>query len=172
MLKLENSTASNPRSLPSPAPGRSMRRDDQPSSRFRGACHPATVHAQDVHWSLFLKALLGLLAFDVFRFGRDFAGMHRFISNWKVSSSQTKRHSLDAVCIAVNYACAWYPKRALCLQRSAVTTCLLRSCSVPAMMVMGTQRLPFKAHAWTEVNGTAVNERREVRKYYTVWEKC
>jgi hypothetical protein len=172
MHKLKSTTASNPRSLPSLVFGHSMRRDDQPSSTFRGACHPSAVHAQDVNWSLFLKALLGLLVFDALGFGRDFGGMHRFISEWKASSTKAERHSLDDVCLAVNYACAWYPKRALCLQRSAVTTCLLRSCGIDAMMVMGTQRLPFKAHAWTEVNGTAVNERREVRRYYTVWEEC
>jgi hypothetical protein len=122
--------------------------------------------------SLFLQGLLGLLAFDVFGFSQDFARMHRFVSNWKLSTDEATDKTVTEVCIAVNYACAWYPKRVQCLQRSAVTTCLLRRRGVPAAMVLGVQILPFKAHAWTEVSGTAVNERRDVQKCYTVWERC
>src|SRR5260370_34590473 len=112
---------------------------------------------------LFWKALIGLLAFDLAGFGRDFARMHRFVRDWRVSPGSMTHEVIDRVCNAVNYACVWYPKRVLCLQRAAVTTCLLRRCSVPAEMVMGAQKLPFKAHAWTEVNGRAINERRDVK---------
>jgi len=80
--------------------------------------------------------------------------------------------AVERISKAVNYACVAYPKRVLCLQRSAVTTCLLRSWGVPAQMVMGAQKVPFKAHAWTEVDGRAINERREVQKIYGVWERC
>ena len=121
---------------------------------------------------LIWKALLGLLAFDVLGFGRNFPKMHRFVSRWRVSPRTAPRDGVDRVCEAINYACVWYPKRALCLQRSAVTTCLLRTCGVPAKMVIGSQNLPFKAHAWTEVNGRAINERRDVLKIYGVWERC
>jgi hypothetical protein len=79
---------------------------------------------------------------------------------------------IDRVCAAVNYACVWYPKRVLCLQRSVVTTCLLRRCGVPARMVMGARSLPFKAHAWTEVDGRAINERRDVQRIYSPLEHC
>jgi len=121
---------------------------------------------------LIWKVLLGLLAFDVLGFGRNFPKMHRFVSRWRVSLRTAPRDSVDRVCEAINYACVWYPKRVLCLQRSAVTTCLLRTCGVSAKMVMGSQNLPFKAHAWTEVNGRAINERRDVLKIYGVWERC
>jgi len=43
---------------------------------------------------------------------------------------------------------------------------------VPAQMVIGAQKLPFKAHSWTEVNGRAINERFDVQKVYGVWERC
>lgn len=121
---------------------------------------------------LIWKALVALLAFDVLGFGRDFAKMYRFVSGWRVSPLTVPQDAVDRICEAVNYACVWYPKRVLCLQRSAVTTCLLRTCGVPAKMVMGAQNLPFKAHAWTEVNGRAINERRDVNKIYCVWERC
>ena len=154
--------------------GTISRNDHLPSAFSEGGTNPSTesVQRNDIVSSLFLKAFLGLLVFDVFGFGQNFAKMHRFISNWKVSATEAQEKTVNDVCTAVNYACAWYPKRALCLQRSAVTTCLLRRCGIPATMVMGVQSVPFKAHAWTEVNNAAVNERRDVQKYYTAWERC
>ena len=121
---------------------------------------------------LFWKALLGLAAFDLFRFGSNFPRIHEFVRDWKVSSEDVRQDVSDRVCTAVNDACVWYPKRVLCLQRSFVTTCLLRHCGFPAQMVMGAQKFPFKAHAWTEVNGRPVNERRDVQRIYLVWERC
>jgi Transglutaminase-like superfamily len=121
---------------------------------------------------LFWKALFGLVAFDLFGLGRNFSRMHKVVAGWKIAQCQVTTDVSDRVCRAINYACVWYPKRVLCLQRSAVTTCLLRSYGVPAMMVMGAQKLPFKAHAWTEINGRAINERRDVQAIYAVWERC
>ncbi len=118
------------------------------------------------------KALLGLLAFDLLGFGRNFAKLHRYVSGRKPAPRTIPDDTVDRVRSAVNYACVWYPKRVLCLQRSSVTTCLLRHCGVPAQMVLGAQSLPFKAHAWTEVNEKAINERRDVRKIYDVLERC
>ncbi len=121
---------------------------------------------------LFLKALFGLLAFDLFGLGRSFARLHRIVRDWPVASRVARPDVADRVCQAVNYACAWYPKQAQCLQRSVVTTCLLRSNGVPAQMALGAQKLPFKAHAWVEVNQRALNERSDVQAIYGVWERC
>jgi hypothetical protein len=122
---------------------------------------------------LFWRALIGLLVFDLLGFGRDFARMHKVVRTWKVAIPRSVHPDVvNRTCEAVNHACVWYPKRVLCLQRSTITTCLLRSCGVHAQMVMGAQKLPFKAHAWTEVNGRPINERRDVRGIYGVWERC
>ena len=121
---------------------------------------------------LFWKALIGLLAFDLLLLGRNFTRLHRVVRNWKVADRQAPKDIVDHACQAVNYACVWYPKRALCLQRAAVMTCLLRGYGVPAQMVLGAQRLPFKAHAWVEVEGQAINERANVHALYGVWERC
>lgn len=118
------------------------------------------------------KALIGLLIFDVLRLGSNFPRLLGALRKWTVRPKQVRAGLIEQVCEAVNHACVWYPKRVLCLQRSAVTTCLLRSFGVPANMVLGTQILPFKAHAWTEVNGVAVNERRDVQNTYLVWQRC
>lgn len=119
-----------------------------------------------------MKALLALLIFDVRGFGRNFPKMRAVVSHWPVAQGQTQRDIVQQVCNAVNNACVWYPKRVLCLQRSAVTTCLLRDCGVAAKMVIGTQSIPFKAHAWTEIDGCPLNERRPVQNIYQVLECC
>ncbi|SRR6266550_2864339 len=120
----------------------------------------------------FWKALCGLLAFDVFLLNHNFARLHRIVQGWPVARTNAAPEAVVQLCDAVNHACIWYPKRVLCLQRSAVTTCLLRSRGVPAQMVLGARKFPFKAHAWAEVNGRAVNERRDVQAMYGVWERC
>jgi len=91
---------------------------------------------------------------------------------WKVARGPADRDTIDRVCTAVNYACSWYPKQALCLQRSFITTYILRKHGVAAHMVLGAQKLPFKAHAWVEVSGQAINERSNVQATYAVWDRC
>lgn len=171
---MQNVTNATALALKSSRSGRAPSLNGRFPSPPLAASHPRTEFAtgNGIVFSLFVKAFLGLLAFDVFGFGRDFAKMHRFVGSWKLSVKEVSDGTVTDVCTAINYACAWYPKRALCLQRSAVTTCLLRSCGVPATMVLGAQPLPFKAHAWTEIRGTSVNERRDVQKHYAVWERC
>jgi hypothetical protein len=73
---------------------------------------------------------------------------------------------IGQICTAVEKACVWYPKKALCLQRSAVTTCILRSYGVPAHLVVGVRPMPFLAHAWVEAEGSVVNDFPNVRKFY------
>lgn len=121
---------------------------------------------------LFWRALIGLIAFDVFGFGRSFVRVHKLVGGWRIAQRTASAGTVDGVCKAVNCACVWYPRRVLCLQRSAVMTCLLRSCGVPAQMVIGAQKLPFKAHAWTEVSGCVIDERRDVQNIYGVWDRC
>ena len=70
------------------------------------------------------------------------------------------------VCAAVERACVWYSKQALCLQRSAVTACLLRRFGVPARLVIGARPMPFLAHAWVEVEGAVVNDWPRTPQFY------
>ncbi len=121
---------------------------------------------------LFFQALLALLVYDILNIFRPFKTLHSTVKGWKVAEKVIAHDTIDFVCSAVNYACVWYPKQALCLQRSFVTTYLLRKHGVPAQMVLGAQKLPFKAHAWVEVNGRVVNERSDVQATYGVWERC
>ena len=121
---------------------------------------------------LFFFALLGLFAFDLLDLGRKYSRARRLLQRSKAGPRCAPPDIVDRVCHAVNQASIWYPKQVRCLQRSIVTTCLLRRYGVPAQMAVGAQTIPFKAHAWTEVNGQAVNERNDVQKIYSVWERC
>jgi hypothetical protein len=121
---------------------------------------------------LFLEALFGLLAYDIVNALCPFRTVHGLVKDWKVSGRTCASDTIDRVSTAVNCACVWYPKRALCLQRAFVTTYLLRKSGIRASMVLGAQKLPFKAHAWVEVEGRVVNERSNVQGIYAVWDRC
>ena len=118
------------------------------------------------------RVLVRLAVFDLMGLGRNFQAMHRFICTCRVREQIPPSDAVEKVCDAVNRACVWYPRRVRCLQRSVVTVSLLRHIGVPAKMAMGAQTYPFTAHAWTEVDGRAINEHREVQKIYAVWERC
>jgi hypothetical protein len=121
---------------------------------------------------LFFRALFLLLTYDILSNLCRFQTIYSMVRGWKVNRKTGGPGSIESVCLAVNYACVWYPKQALCLQRSFVTTYLLRTHGVAAQMVLGAQKLPFKAHAWVEVDGRAVNERSNVQATYAVWDTC
>jgi hypothetical protein len=76
------------------------------------------------------------------------------------------------MCAAVDMACIWYWKEALCLQRSAATACLLRQYGVAAKLVIGAQQMPFKAHAWVEVEDRVVNDKPYMHEMYAVLDRC
>jgi hypothetical protein len=121
---------------------------------------------------LFCRAIFALLAYDVLSTVCGFNALYLMVKRWKIALRAADSATIERVSIAVNYACIWYPKQALCLQRSFVTTYLLRKSGIAAHMVLGAQKLPFKAHAWVEVNGQAINERSNVQATYAVWDRC
>ncbi|HEV2396871.1 MAG TPA: lasso peptide biosynthesis B2 protein [Candidatus Sulfotelmatobacter sp.] len=121
---------------------------------------------------LFFRAFFMLLTYDVLSALCRFQTIYSVVRGWKVKSNSGGSDIIDRVSMAVNYACIWYPKQVLCLQRSFVATYLLRKRGVPAQMVLGAQKLPFKAHAWVEVDGRAITERSNVQATYAVWDKC
>jgi hypothetical protein len=121
---------------------------------------------------LFLRALFVLFAYDVLSTFCRFETIYSMVKKWTVAVAPSGQDTINRVCMAVNYACSWYPKQALCLQRSFVTTYLLRKHGIAAHMVLGAQKLPFKAHAWVEVDGQAINERSNVQATYAVWDRC
>jgi Transglutaminase-like superfamily len=121
---------------------------------------------------LFLKALLSLLISDLYLMRGNFAVLHQRVRSCPLGAKQAGSETTARVCAAFELASIWYPRHSLCLQRSSALTCLLRAYGVQARMIIGAQRLPFRAHAWVEVNGEVVNDRPYMREMYRVLETC
>lgn len=98
--------------------------------------------------------------------------IHNAVSRWRVAPVYADPESAAPICNDVEKACSWYPKRVLCLQRSVVTTYLLRQAGVNAIFVLGAQKLPFKAHAWVEVGDKVVSDKPEVVARFAVFDRC
>ena len=138
-----------------------------------------------------LTAFFGLFSFDLLLRFRGFEALIRKVERWPTAAARTKAWSCkrsrglggkaasastaasasDAeicrrVCAMVNRAQVYYPRKAMCLQHSAVVTCLLRRQGVSAEMVLAAQEFPPKGHAWVEVNGIVVNDKPSVREIY------
>ena len=115
------------------------------------------------------SAFIGLLVFDLLlKFG-GFQTLIKKVERWPVAEPRTADRE---ICLRVrgmvDRAQMYYPKKAMCLQHSAVVTCLLRRRGVPAEMVLAAQTFPPKAHAWAEVAGEVVNDNNSVKSEYRV----
>jgi hypothetical protein len=120
---------------------------------------------------LFLRAYWKLIVFDLYLARDDFAGLYGKVRD----SSARRTHcrgEVVRICSAVDLACIWYRKEVLCLQRSAAATCLLKEHGIAAELVIGAQQMPFRAHAWVEVNGQVVNDKPYTPDMYQVLDRC
>ena len=116
--------------------------------------------------------------FLLFRFGwimrfSEFKELSRVVrdeAGRPVSAAHLR--SQEDLCRAMDYACVFYFKRVFCLQRSAATTLLLRRHGLNAELVIGAKLLPFRSHAWVELNGQVINDRPYMHTIYQVLERC
>jgi hypothetical protein len=121
---------------------------------------------------LALQAYAKLIHFDVYLARGDFALLYDKVRNYKVLETPRPVSTVETVCRAVDFACIFYRKQVLCLQRSAATTCLLRRHGISAQMVIGSQQMPFKSHSWVEVAGRVVNDKAYMPEIYAVLDRC
>jgi hypothetical protein len=119
-----------------------------------------------------LKAYLELIRFDLYLGRGIFRALYDQVRNYPIRTKAPSPNAVDEICTAVDMACIWYWKEALCLQRSAATACLLKRNGVPAQMVIGAQQVPFRAHAWVEVDGRVVNDKPYTPEMYAVLDRC
>ena len=119
-----------------------------------------------------LAAFLALGTTDILLKLVSFSSLYNTVKSWPVNSKKASAETAERVRAAIITAMTWYPKQAMCLQRSAVTTCLLRSAGVQAEMIIGCQRLPFLAHAWVEVDGEVINDKAQVQLTHAVLDRC
>ena len=121
---------------------------------------------------LIVEAYLSLIRFDLYLARKDFESLYQKVRDCPTTKKPGAPGSIELVCAAVDMACIWYCKEVQCLQRSAVTACLLRKYGVSAHLVIGAQQMPFKAHAWVEVDGKVVNDKQYVPEMYGVLTRC
>ena len=121
---------------------------------------------------LVLRAYCKLMAFELYVREKNFVDLYRMVRDYPLNGPSALKMPVEHICMAVDLACIWYWKHVLCLQRSAATACLLKRYGVPARMVIGAQQIPFKAHAWVEVEGCVVNDKPYMREMYAVIDQC
>jgi len=103
---------------------------------------------------LVLRAYLKLIQFDLLMARKNFAALYSKVREYPRGKQVPSPDAADKICAAVDMACIWYWKE------------------VPAQMVIGAQQMPFKAHAWVEVNGRVVNDKPYVPQMYAVLDRC
>jgi Transglutaminase-like superfamily len=109
-------------------------------------------------WTEFLYLdLVGLLGFKT---------VSQMIKRTKTRSIQAREDTVTRVVSAAETACAFYPKPAKCLQRSAVVTRLLRRHGVDARLIIGCHLPPLQAHAWVEVDGGIISDYQDGLEHY------
>lgn len=121
---------------------------------------------------LILRAYLKLVVFDLYLARGNFEALYNKVRKYRLRREAPAPDAIQRICSAVDMACIWYWKEALCLQRSAATACLLKQYGVPAQMVLGARQMPFKAHAWVEVDGQVVNDKPYTSEMYGVLDRC
>jgi hypothetical protein len=119
------------------------------------------------------ESYLLLLWTEIVMVFQRLGGLHRRMLRRAVAVSRPgTAPSQEELCTAMDLACVLYPKRVLCLQRSAATTFLLRRHGIDAQMILGARMMPFKSHAWVEVDGAVVNDKPYMREIYQELERC
>jgi len=120
-----------------------------------------------------LRAWLLLLFVDCILHVRGFNALYMVVREQKpFARKRAVAPSIETLVVAMDYACVFYFKSVLCLQRSAATTLQLRRQGHSAEMVIGTSLIPFKSHAWVEIGTNIVNDKPYVRDIYQALERC
>lgn len=121
---------------------------------------------------LTLRAYGLLLRFEWAVVRGDFAKLYQRVRSEPTRQRQPSSVACARACDAVDRACVLYFRQVQCLQRSAATVCLLRQLGLAARLVIGAQLLPFRAHAWVEIQGIIVNDKVSVTESYAVLDRC
>lgn len=120
-----------------------------------------------------VESWLLLLYFDYVMHWQGFPHVHDVVHRQAaIQTSGTTAAIAADVCRAIDIASVLYFKRVLCLQRSAATTVLLRRHGIKAEMVIGAQMIPFRSHAWVEVDGAVVNDKPYMPELFQELSRC
>ncbi|HEY2974377.1 MAG TPA: lasso peptide biosynthesis B2 protein [Pyrinomonadaceae bacterium] len=115
-------------------------------------------------------SLLAFLAYDIALKLLGFSRLCRVIQGWPLMKRERlNEQRLKRIFAGIERARIWYPKQMMCMQHSAVITCLSRYWGLPALMAVGARKMPFKSHAWVEVGGTVINDTQKVKRFYRLF---
>jgi hypothetical protein len=126
---------------------------------------------RSLFFKAFIKSYLRLIYFDILMGRGNYQHVRNTARVWPVCSQRLSQVQLQQVLYGMDIACIWYRKEVLCLQRALATSTLLRDHGEPAEIVIGTQLMPHKTHAWVEINGKVVNDKPYMREKYLVMEE-
>ena len=122
---------------------------------------------------LTLRALFWLFAYALLLRTGGFKRIRRIVQLAPFASRISCDRKIESemcqqVCAAVDRAQVFLFSQAMCLQRSIVITRFLLMRGVDAETVIAAHLMPFKSHAWVEVNGEVVSDSPNVQLYYDV----
>jgi hypothetical protein len=121
---------------------------------------------------LFLRSYFELTRFEFFLQRGRFAALREHVRRVPIRELASSQGEVDRICRAMDHACIWYWHEVLCLQRSAATTCLLKKYGVRAELIIGAQQVPFRSHAWVEIDGNVVNDKPYVAEVFPILDRC
>jgi Transglutaminase-like superfamily len=121
---------------------------------------------------LVAEALFYLIRTDLLMHRQGIAALHLVLTELSPSSRSVPCCRSDRICRAADIASVLYFKRVLCLQGSAATTMLLRRHGFAAQLVIGARIVPFKSHAWVELDGVVLNDKPYTPQLYSELERC
>jgi hypothetical protein len=100
-----------------------------------------------------------------------FSRIHKFVRSRPVRRPRLRSDPAELI-ECVHTAARLSFVRVRCLERALVTTCVLRFFGHPAAFIIGVRRLPFYAHAWTELDGIVVTDPPEKIRDLVEMERC
>jgi hypothetical protein len=119
-----------------------------------------------------LRALSWFLIYSFLLRTGGFRSVRRIVERksrqLKLRDQNSEREICFQICNAVDRAQTYLLRHALCLQRSIVITRLLQNYGIGAETVIAAHLMPFKSHAWVEIDGEVVSDSPNVKRYYDV----
>lgn len=119
-----------------------------------------------------VRSWLLLVYVDVLMHCGGLKPLHKKVQLEPIQRPTANSPATHELCYAIDLACVFYFKKVLCLQRSSATVILLRRSGRKADLVIGTQLMPLKSHAWVESSGEVLNDKPYMREIYQVMELC
>jgi hypothetical protein len=117
---------------------------------------------------LVFESWILLLYFDLLMRFRSFGQLYAVVAGLPLRQRPRPTYSVEILVDAIDFASFFYFRKVQCLQRSCAAIALLRRHGLRAEMVIGVQILPFRSHAWVEVDGSVVNDKTSVIERYSV----